>query len=148
VRGATGDILRGSGGLSVGGTIDAERGGETLKALRASIDSLRQGDDDFDKQFARARREILKDMLGESTVTGELAGRLTFMSLFGLDVNYQNTLLQQVAACSPAQVKALIKTELDPANEVVVVMGDKAHLDKTFGEAGVKDVKIVEPEYK
>ena len=49
---------------------------------------------------------------------------------------------------SPAQVRALIKHELDPNNEVIVALGDKAHLDKTFADAGIKDVKIVEPEYK
>lgn len=148
LMGPTGYVLHGSGGLDVGGTIDAERGGETLKALRASIDSLRKGDEEFDEQFARARREIIKDLLGESTVTRELAGRLGFIAEFGLHTDYYNTLLQQVAAVSPAQIKALIKTELDPANEVVVVLGDKAHLDKTFSEAEIKDVKIVEPEYK
>ena len=42
----------------------------------------------------------------------------------------------------------LIKTELDPSKEIVVALGDKAHLDKAFAEAGIKDVKIVEPDYK
>jgi predicted Zn-dependent peptidase len=144
--GPSGYILR--GGAAVGGTIDAERGGETLKALRASIDSLRQGDNDFDEQFVRARRQIIQHMLGQSTVTFELAARLAHIAEFGLDTNYYNTLLQQVAAVSPAQVRALMKTELDPNNEVIVVLGDKTHVEKTFGEAGIKDVKIIEPEYK
>ncbi len=30
------------------------------------------------------------------------------------------------------------------ANEIVVALGDKAHLDKAFAEAGIKDVKIIE----
>jgi len=30
----------------------------------------------------------------------------------------------------------------------VIALGDKAHLDKAFAEAGIKDVKIVEPDYK
>ena len=144
--GPTGYILR--GGAVVGGTIDAERGGETLKALRASIDSLRQGDNDFDEQFVRARRQIIQHLLGQSTVTFELAARLAHIAEFNLDTNYYNTLLQQVAAVSPAQVRALIKTELDPNNEVVVVLGDKAHVEKTFGDAGINQVKIIEPEYK
>jgi zinc protease len=146
--GPSGYVLHGSGGMPVGGTIDAERGGETLKALRASIDSLRTGDQDFDEQFARARREIVKDLLGQSTVTSELTSRLAFVAEFGLDINYYNTKLQQVAAVAPAQVKALMKSELDPNNEIVVVFGDRAHVEKTFADAGIKDVKIVEPQYK
>jgi zinc protease len=145
-KGPTGYVM--AGGARIGGTVDAERAGETVKALRASLDSLRKGDDDFDEQFARARRQIIQQLLGESTVTSELADRLSFMAQFGLDSNYQNTLLQQVAAASPAQVKMLMKTELDPNNEVVIVLGDKAHVDKTFADAGITDVKIVEPEYK
>ena len=144
--GPTGYIMR--GGAAVGGTIDAERAGETIKALRASIDSLRKGDDDFDEQFVRARRQLIQHLLGESTVTYELAQRLGFISHFGLGTNYYNTLLQQIAAVSPAQVHALIKSEIDPSNEVIVVLADKAHLDKTFADAGITDVKIVEPEYK
>jgi hypothetical protein len=57
-------------------------------------------------------------------------------------------MLQQLAAVSPAQIRALIKSELDPNKEIVVALGDKAHLDKTFAEAGITDVKIVEPDYK
>jgi zinc protease len=135
------------GGAVVGGTIDAERAGESIKALRASFDMLRQGDH-FNEDFVRARRKILSGLLGESTVTVELAGRLGQIARYGLDAHYYNTLLQQVAAVSPAQVHALIKSELDPNTEVIVMLGDRAHLDKTFAEAGIKDVKIVEPDYK
>jgi predicted Zn-dependent peptidase len=131
----------------IGGTIDAERAGESIKALRDSLDDLRKGDH-FAEDFVRARRRILTGLLDESTVTGELAQRLSTISLYNLDTKYYNTLLQQVAAVSLAQVRALLAHEVDPANEVVVVLADKAHLDRTFAEAGLKDVKIVEPEYK
>jgi predicted Zn-dependent peptidase len=135
------------GGAVVGGTIDAERAGESIKALRASLDALRKGDH-FEEDFVRARRKILSGLLGVSTVTSELALRLGTIELYGLDTKYYNTLLQQVAAVSPAQVRALIQHELNPANEVIVMLADKDHLNKTFSEAGLNDVKIVEPDYK
>jgi zinc protease len=135
------------GGAVVGGTIDAERAGESIKALRDSIEELRKGDR-FDEDFARARRKLVSSMLSESTVTQELAQRLSFISLYGLDINYYNGLLQQIAAVSPAQVKALLAHEIDPANEVIVILGDRAHIDKTFKDAGINDVKIVDPESK
>jgi zinc protease len=144
--GPTGYVLR--GGAVIGGTIDAERAGETIKALRESLDGLRTGDAEWDEDFVRARRRLIETLLGESTVTSELASRLTFIAEYGLAPNYYNTLLQQIAAVSPAQVRSLIKNELDPANEVVVALGDQAHLDKTFKDAGITDVKIVEPDYK
>lgn len=135
------------GGAVVGGTIDAERAGESIKALRASLDGLRKGEH-FEEDFVRARRNILKGLLAESTVTSELAARLGQIAMYGLDANYYNTLLQQVAAVSPAQIRALIQHELNPANEVIVMLADKDHLNKTFAEAGLNDVKIVEPDYK
>ncbi|MDB4959777.1 MAG: peptidase, partial [Myxococcales bacterium] len=144
--GPTSYMLR--GGAVLGGTIDAERAGESIKAIRDSLDDLRKGDAEFDEDFARARRKLISLLLGESTVTQELAQRLGFIAKFGLDTSYYNTLLQQIAAVSPAQIRALIARELDPSNEVLVVLGDKAHLEKAFADAGIKDVKIVEPEYK
>jgi hypothetical protein len=42
----------------------------------------------------------------------------------------------------------LIKTELDPKNEIIVIRGSRPQLEKTFADAGITDVKIVEPEYK
>ncbi len=136
------------GGAVIGGTIDAERAGESIKALRESLDGLRQSDAEFDEDFVRARRKLIGTLMGESTVTSELAQRLGFIAMYNLNGDYYNTLLQQIAAVSPAQIRALIKSELNPANEVIVALGDKAHLDKAFAEAGIRDVKIVEPEYK
>ena len=136
-----------TGGAAVGGTIDAERAGESIKALRESIDALRKGDH-FDEDFARARRKLITTMLGESTVTTELAAKLGTIASYGLDPKWDNTLLQQIAAVSPAQVKSLIANELNPANEIIVMLGDRAHVERTFSETGIKDVKIVEPDYK
>ena len=139
---------KGPTAYQIRGTVDAERAGESIRALRDGLEILRKGGEQFDIDFVRARRKILSNLLGESTVTGELASRLGFMSTYALPANYYNTLLQQVAAVSPAQVRALIGKELDANNEVIVLLGAKPQLDKAFGEAGIKDVKLVEPEYK
>jgi predicted Zn-dependent peptidase len=144
--GPTSYVLR--GGAVIGGTIDAERAGESIKALRESLDGLRSNDKLFDEHFVRARRTLISRMMGESTVTSELAARLSFIAMYNLKGDYYNTLLQQIAAVSPAQIRALIKTELDPSKEILVALGDKTHLDRAFSEAGIKDVKIVEPDYK
>jgi predicted Zn-dependent peptidase len=136
-----------SGMARVGGTIDAERAGESLKAIRASFDALRNGEN-FNEDFVRARRKLIADLLGESTVTGELAGELAQMAEFGLGPDYHDKLLAEIGSVPPALVKALIKTELDPNNEIIVMLGDRAHLEKAFADAGITDVKFVEPEYR
>jgi zinc protease len=131
----------------LGGTVDGARAGESLKAMRDGVQRLRDGVE-FDIDFVRARRKLIQSLLGESTVTSELTGRLTVIERFDLDPNYYNNLLQQIAAVSPAQVKALIASELAPSNEVIVTMADRATLTKAFADAGITDVKLVEPDYK
>lgn len=131
----------------MGGSIDAPRAGEAIKEMRQYVQNLRDGKD-FEVMFVRARRKILQKLLGESTMTDELAARLGKISRYGLQDNYYNNLLQQVAAVSPAQVKALIAKELDLNNEVIVTLGDKPSLEKAFIDAQIKDVKFVEPDYK
>ncbi len=141
------DVRLGPSVYDMGGAVDAPRTGEALAYMRKLVDDLRQGHE-FDLSFVRARRKILQGLLGESTMTAELAGRLGTIARYGLDANYYNSLLQQVAAVSPAQVRALIAKELDPANEVIVLMGDRASVTKAFADAGIQDVKLVEPDYK
>ena len=132
----------GVAGGSVG--IDAPRAGETLKAMREKIDSLRKGVD-FDKTFALARRSVLRRLLLQSSETGALAARLAIIASFGLGPEHYDSLIKYVAAASPAQIKALIESELDPKNEVIVCSADRKTLEKAFKEAGLTSVKYVEP---
>jgi zinc protease len=131
----------------MGGAVDAPRAGEALKAMRDGIDALRRGDD-FDAAFVRARRHVVQRLLSESTMSVELASRLGQIARYGLDAGYYNTVLRQTAAVSPTQVKDLIVRELDPATEVVVTLGDRASVTKAFADAGIHDVKLVEPDYR
>ena len=126
------------------GKVDAARAGESLRAMREKIDSLRKGVD-FDRTFALARRAVLRRLLVQSSETGALAGRLATIAAFGLGPEHYDSLIKYVAAVSPAQVKALIETELDPKNEVLVCMADRKTLEKAFKEAGLNAVKYVEP---
>src|SRR5262249_22116954 len=86
---ASRDVRLGPSIYEMGGSVDAPRTGEALKAMRDGLDSLRKGQD-FDLTFVRARRKILQSLLGESTMTGELASRLGSITRFGLDPNYYN----------------------------------------------------------
>lgn len=139
---------KGPTAYQMGGTVDALRAGESIRAMRDGVQMLRTGGDQFNIDFVRARRKTISELLGMSTVTGELAANLSYISIFNLPATYYNTYLQQVAAVSPAQVRALIAKELDPNNEVIVVQGSRAQLDAAFRDAGITDVKIIEPDYK
>jgi predicted Zn-dependent peptidase len=142
------DTKIGPSAYVMGGTVDATRAGESLKAMRDGIQSLRDGGDQWDIDFVRARRSLITQLLGESTVSQSLVANLWTIDKFGLAADFNNKLMQTIAAVSPAQVKALIARELDPQKEVVVLMADKATLEKAFADAGITDTKLVEPEYK
>lgn len=131
----------------MGGTVDAPRAGESLKAMRDGIESLRQGVN-FDVDFVRARRALIENLLGQSTVSGEMVWRLGTIEMFGLQPNYYDQLIKQIAAVSPAQVKMLITKELEPKNEIIVCIADRPTLERAFSEAGLEQVKIVEPDYR
>jgi hypothetical protein len=45
-------------------------------------------------------------------------------------------------------VKDLLVHELDPRNEVVVTLGDRASVTKAFADAGLDRARLVEPAYK
>jgi zinc protease len=141
------DTRRGPSAYDLGGAVDAPRAGEAIKAMRDGLDGLRKGEG-FDEAFVRARRKVIQQLLGESTMSAELAGRLGQIARFGLDAKYYENLLKQVAAVSSRQIKDLLATELDPKHEVVVLLGDRASVMKAFADAGIADTKLVEPDYK
>jgi predicted Zn-dependent peptidase len=128
----------------MGGTVDATRGGESLKAMRDAVDSLRRGED-FDRDFATARRTVLKSLLAESTDTGSLAERLAVIATYGLSLDYYDQQVKATATVSPAQVRAIMETELDPSHEILGLMADRPTLEKTFREAGIETVRYIEP---
>ena len=134
----------GPNAYSMGGTVDADRAGESLKAMRDRVDALRRGED-FDKTFALARRAVMREILSDPTHTASLASKLAAIAVFNLGPGYYDSLAKYVAAVSPAQVKALIASELDPKGEVVSCMADRKTLEKAFKEAGITKVTYEEP---
>jgi zinc protease len=132
----------------ISATIDPARGGESLLALQAALEDLRNGGDQFDIDFVRARRMLIQNLLAESTVSFQLAGKLAKIDGFKLPIDYYGTLLKTIAAVSPAQVKSLITRELSADKEIVVALGDRATVESTFKDAGINDVKIVDQDYK
>ena len=128
----------------VGGTVDAARAGESLKFMRMKLQELRDGVD-FDRDFVTARHSVLKKLLAQSTESYTLAGRLSQIARYKLDTAYYEKLARNVASVLPKQVKALMAIELDPNKEIIVNMADRPTLEASFAEAGLDNVRIVDP---
>ncbi len=134
----------GPSAYQMGGTVDAPTAGASIKMMRDGVEMLRHNESFSNQEFVRARRKVLSQLLGLSTVTEELAGALAEIAAFSLEPSQYNTNLQQVAAASPILVKSIVAAELNPNNEVVVIKGTREQLEKAFRDAGINDVKYVE----
>ena len=56
--------------------------------------------------------------------------------------------LRQVGAVSPTQVKDPLARELDPGQELLVMLGDRPSVTTAFADAGIVGAKLVEPVYR
>jgi predicted Zn-dependent peptidase len=148
----------GPGAYTLGGGIDADRCGVSLAAMRKGVDSLRvpeveagaqptdeqrQQREDFDASFAKSRRGVLRRLLTDSGTSGEVASRLLFIAVYGLTDGFYDKLTRQVAAATPAQVHALVASELVPQREVIVILGTRAQVDKCLAENNLTMTKWV-----
>jgi len=134
---------RGPGSYIVFGNVDAPRAGESLAFMREMIDGLRNGDN-FAVEFAKARRVVLQRLLTEASDSGSVAARLGFMAAYGVDADYYEQLRKRVAVLNPALLQTVVKQEFAPNKEAIVLLGDKASLEKAFSEAKV-DGAIIKP---
>jgi zinc protease len=128
----------------MGGNIDAERAGESLKAMRDEIERLRKGDG-FDVDFATARRIVVRQLLDEATDSMSLATRLAELARHHIPPAMHNQLLAGIARLTPAQVKALVERELAPDREVVACKGDRAVLSRAFQAAEIGPARLIDP---
>ena len=134
----------------LGGTIDKERAGEGIATIRKKIDSLRPSSagfnqDAFALEFARARRAVLSRMLAQSTESYALAGRLAQIAAYRQKPDFYDNLTQRVAQATMDGVKAIIAEDLPPNAEIVLLMGEREFLDKAFADAGLTEVKFIDP---
>ena len=73
---------------------------------------------------------------------------LAEIARYGLPPDYYDKLMKQVAALAPAQIHALLQSELRPEREVVVLLGTKAYVQQAFAGAGITDFSLVKSEAK
>jgi zinc protease len=108
--------------IEVGGAIDSARGSEGLTAIRAAIQRLRDGRD-FDRRFAFARRNVLREMINAQADPQLLAGQLAQAVRNGRSYDYFQELARRVATLTPAQVKAQIERVLVDSRAVTMIQG-------------------------
>jgi len=101
--------------------------------MKEAIQRLRDGED-FDREFAFARRNVLTGMINAQADGQLLAGRLAEAVRNGRSYEYFQELARRVATLKPEQVKAQIDRVLKDSRSVTMVRGPAE---------GVNDILIV-----
>jgi zinc protease len=126
----------GPGYYSVSGSVDADRAGQALVAVRQGIESLRQGKD-LAAEFAVARKRVAQRMVARLTNRDTMARQLAFLARHRRPRSYLIDLALEVARLTPGDIEALIAAELPPDREVVVCIGDQAKVADAYRAAGL-----------
>lgn len=134
---------RGPGAVFIGGAIDPERAGPALRSMRDAIASLAT-DPAFDVAFARARRRALEAVLGSSVHASAAADELEHIATNHLRPDHYQRLAEHIARLTPADLRALIARDLDPAHELVVLVAPADQLEPIYRAAGILDFQRLE----
>jgi predicted Zn-dependent peptidase len=104
---------------------------EFMKELRAIRDTVPSA------ELEKAKRFLELQLPGNFETTGSIAGQVVPIVLYGLPLDYYNGYVQQIERVTQADVQRVAKRYVDPANAVVVVVGDRKSI-----EAGVRGLNL------
>ena len=91
--------------------------------LRAIRDSLVEP-----VELTRATKYLALGLPGDFETTGQMAGQVSGLLLFGLPFTYYNGYLANISKVTRADVQRVAQKYIDPARETVVVVGDLAKI--------------------
>lgn len=128
--------------IAIGGALDSARAGEAYKAILASVQKLRDGED-FDRLFAFARRNVLRQMINAQADPRLLAGQLAQAARSGRSYDYFQDLARRVATLTPEQVKAQIAKVLVHERSITLVQGPKSGIENLLSTNGIKGAKAL-----
>ena len=102
-----------------------------MKELRAIRDTVPSADVEKAKHFLELQ------LPGNFETTGAIAGQVVPIVLYGLPLDYYNGYVQQIERVTQADVQRVAQRYVDPANVVVVVVGDRKSI-----ESGIRGLNL------
>ncbi len=97
------------------------------------------------EELSRAKNYVALGYPGDFQSVQQIAGKLAEMVVYDLPANYFNTYIDRVLGVSQADVTRAGRTTIDPERLVIVVVGDRAAIEKdvtALGLGPVKDLSI------
>jgi zinc protease len=133
----------GPGIFLIHASVDRERSGESLQAMRAALDEVRTGN--ITAAFVRARRRALFQMLADALHSERVADRLEHaIAQRQRDLDHVEKLIARLAALRPDELRRVIARELAPAHQVVLIRGQRASVEAAFQAAGITGYRVIE----
>ncbi len=108
--------------IELSGPLDSDHAGEGVEALRAAVASLKGGED-FERLFAFARRNVLRDLINVQGDPQLLAGQLANAVRNGRSYEYFQEHTRRVAALTPEEVRAQIDAVLRDERALLLIQG-------------------------
>lgn len=91
-------------------------------------------------ELTKARRYLQLQLPGNFESTGDIAGELVPLALFGLPGNYYDAYSRHIDGVTAADVRRVARRYVDPANMVVVIVGDARAIEESLVKANVGTV--------
>jgi predicted Zn-dependent peptidase len=124
------------------GALDSTKADAGYKAMLAAVQRMRS-DEDFDRLFAFARRNVLRQMLNQQGDPALLAEQLAQAVRAGRSYDYFRELARQVSTLQPKAVKAQVAKVLRDQASVTLISGPGEGIVKATMGNGIKDPKVL-----
>src|SRR5918997_3541558 len=108
---------------------------EFMKELRRIRDTIPA------TELEKAKRYLQLQLPGDFETTSDIAAQLVPLAIYGLPLDYYNTYAQRLAQVTQADVQRVMERYVRPEQMVVVVVGDRASIEKTLGATGIGRVE-------
>lgn len=135
----TGD---GPGAIRVSGSVDPQRAGEALTAMREAMLGLRDHGPEAE-EFVRARARVLERLLAMAADSDSVADALQFAAEHGVDVDYSRALAEEVAALTLESMTPL-RAHLAPERETIMIVGPAETIQSMYRQAGITGARLLE----
>ena len=109
---------------------------EFLKELRAIADTVPTA------ELEKAKQYLVLQMPGDFETTGDIAGQLVPLVVYGLPLGYYDRYAQQVRAVTQADVQRVARRVVDPARLAIVVVGDRKTVEPAVRALGLGPVEV------
>jgi predicted Zn-dependent peptidase len=106
--------------------------------LRAIRDSLVQP-----VELARATRYLALGLPGDFETTGQMAGQVSGLLLFGLPFTYYNTYVTQLRKVTRQDVQRVARTYIEPDSATVVIVGDLSKIRAPIEALHLGPIEVV-----